>query len=150
MSLYVDSSAFLAVLVDEPTGPLARAVMLADPDWFSARHTLVEVRRNLARLVAPADLAEARSAFERDWARTNIIELDEMTCEEAAGIAEETGSRSLDALHLASARRLAGSDMVFLTLDRRQAAAARMVGLSVSGADAPATASADGDPDAAG
>jgi predicted nucleic acid-binding protein len=131
VSLYIDTSALLAVLLDEPAGGLARSRMLTDSAWFTARHTLVEVRRNLAKLVGPADLTEARATFDRDWARTIIIELDEGTCEEAARIAEETGARSLDALHLASAKRLGDPGVVFLSFDRRQAAAARSIGLVV-------------------
>jgi predicted nucleic acid-binding protein len=63
-----------------------------------------------------------------------IVELDEVTCETAAGIAEMTGVRTLDALHLAAAQRAGGPGFPFLTFDVRQAQAARTLGLAVVGA----------------
>ena len=50
----------------------------------------------------------------------------------AATIAEQTGVRTLDALHLGAARRL-GATIGFLTFDVRQAVAARVLGFSVLG-----------------
>ncbi|MDP6480998.1 MAG: hypothetical protein QF522_03895 [Acidimicrobiales bacterium] len=55
-----------------------------------------------------------------------------MVCAEAARIAEQTPCRSPDSIHLAAARR-AGSATTVLTLDQRQAEAARSIGLSVIG-----------------
>jgi predicted nucleic acid-binding protein len=52
----------------------------------------------------------------------------------AAAIAESTGARTLDALHLAAARRAGGPVVAFLTFDVRQAQAARALGFTVVGA----------------
>jgi predicted nucleic acid-binding protein len=52
----------------------------------------------------------------------------------AAAIAELTGVRTLDALHLAAAQRVGGAAVPFLTFDVRQAQAARGLGLTVVGA----------------
>jgi predicted nucleic acid-binding protein len=52
----------------------------------------------------------------------------------AAAIAELTGARTLDALHLAAAQRVGGPAVPFLTFDVRQARAARGLGLTVVGA----------------
>lgn len=51
----------------------------------------------------------------------------------AATIAEQTGVRTLDALHLGAARRL-GAAVTFLTFDVRQGQAARGLGFRVVGA----------------
>lgn len=48
-------------------------------------------------------------------------------------IAEQTGVRTLDALHLGAARHL-GTALTFVTFDVRQAQAARTLGFSVAGA----------------
>jgi predicted nucleic acid-binding protein len=64
----------------------------------------------------------------------SVVELDEATCETAAPIAELTGVPTLDALHLAAAQRVGGAAVPFLTLDLRQAQAARALGLTVVGA----------------
>ena len=133
MSLYVDSSALLKRYVDEPDSDAAEALLRSESSLLTARHTIVEVRRNLARLLAGRDLAAARSAFHEDLAVLSIVELDEVTCEGAAAVAELTGVRTLDALHLAAGQRIGGPAVPFLTFDVRQAQAARSLGLTVVG-----------------
>jgi hypothetical protein len=131
VSTYVDSSALLKRYVEEPDSPAAVSLLRADAALLTARHTIVEVRRNLARLLAGHDLAAARRAFANDLRSISIIELDETTCESAAMIAESTGVRTLDALHLAAAQRISAPGVGFLTFDLRQAQAARALGLAV-------------------
>ena len=134
MSLYVDSSALLKRYLDEPDSEVSERHMLADPVWLTARHTLVETRRNLTRLLQGEPLDLARHELLADWARFNIVELDELTCAIAAEIAEATGARSLDSLHLAAATRVGKGGLLFLTFDLRQAQAARALGFTVAGA----------------
>lgn len=134
MSLYVDSSALLKRYVDEPDSEAAEALLRSDPSLLTARHTIVEIRRNLARLLAETDAAAARSAFTQDLRVISIVELDEVTCETAAGIAEMTGVRTPDALHLAAVQRIGGAAVPLLTFDLRQAQAGRSLGLTVVGA----------------
>lgn len=134
MSVYVDSSALLKRYVDEPDSEAAETLLRSDPSLLTARHTVVEVRRNLARLLHEPDAAAMRSAFIQDLEGLSIVELDAATCESAATIAEVTGARTLDALHLAAAQRVGGAAVPFLTFDLRQAQAARTLGLTVIGA----------------
>jgi predicted nucleic acid-binding protein len=134
VSLYVDSSALLKRYVDEPDSDAADSLLRSDPSLVTSRHTVVEVRRNLARLLAGRELAAARSAFAADLEVLSIVELDEATCDAAAQVAEVTGVRTLDALHLAAAQRIGGPAVPFLTFDLRQAQAARGLGLTVVGA----------------
>ena len=131
MSTYVDSSALLKRYVEEADSDAADAMLRADPALLTARHTIVEVRRNLARLLSGRDLSAARAAFVDDLRSVSIIELDEATCESAAAIAETMGVRTLDALHLAAAQRISSPGVGFLTFDLRQAQAARGIGLTV-------------------
>lgn len=129
--MYVDSSALLKRYVEEPDSAAADALLRADPALLTARHTIVEVRRNLARLLSGRDLTAARRAFANDLRSISIIELDEATSESAAMIAETTGVRTLDAFHLAAAQRVLAPGVGFLTFDLRQAHAARALGLAV-------------------
>ncbi len=131
MSTYVDTSALLKRYVEEADLPAADALLRGDRSLLTARHTIVEVRRNLARLLSGRDLVASRAAFAADLRSVSIIELDEATCELAAAIAETTGVRALDALHLAAAQRVAAPGVGFLTFDLRQAQAARALGLTV-------------------
>lgn len=131
MTTYVDSSALLKRYVEEADSAAADALLRSDHELMTARHTIVEVRRNLARLLSGRDLVAARAAFADDLQSLAIIELDTATCESAASIAETTGVRTLDALHLAAAQRVAAPGFGFLTFDLRQAQAARALGLTV-------------------
>lgn len=131
MSLYVDSSALLKRYVDEADSDTVDALLQAESPLLTARHTIVEVRRNLARLLVARALAAARAAFADDLASISIIELDEVTCETAASIAEAFGVRTLDALHLGAAQRISEPGVGLLTFDLRQAQVARALGLQV-------------------
>ncbi len=134
MTTYVDSSALLKRYVAEPDSDLADRLLTADPVLVTSWVTLVEVRRNLARLVAPADLADARRQFERDLDEFALVAVDQVVCEAAAEIGEQLGVRTLDAIHLACARRLQVAGLAFVTFDLRQAQAARSMGFTVLGA----------------
>jgi hypothetical protein len=134
VTLYVDTSALLKRYVDEPESRQAERYLLGDPEWLTARITFVEVRRNLSRLLDATPLSGARKAFARDWRRMGVIELDETVCRQAAEIAEHSGVRSLDALHLAAAGRVGREALEVLTYDFRLARAARELGFRVLGA----------------
>jgi predicted nucleic acid-binding protein len=131
VSTYVDSSALLKRYVAEPDSAAADALLRGDRELLTARHTIVEVRRNLARLLTGRDLVAARASFADDLRSFSIVELDGATCDSAAAIAEATGVRTLDALHLAAAQRVSAPGLSFLTFDLRQAQAARSLGLAV-------------------
>lgn len=132
MTLYADSSALLKRYLDEDDSDRAVELLTSDPELVTGRHTSVEVRRNLARLLGPAAATAARAALVEDLKSFALVELDADTCELAATIAEQTGVRTLDALHLGAARRL-GTTLTFLTFDVRQAQAARALGFVVVG-----------------
>lgn len=133
MSVYVDSSAWLKRYVAENDSDLAERYLSSDTVWVTARHTWVEVRRNLARLLKGRALAQAQRYFEGDFRRTHVVELDETTCTLAAQIVEVSFLRTLDALHLAALRRVA-HDLPLLSFDIRQAQAARSLRITVLGA----------------
>ena len=132
MTVYADSSVILKRYVDEPDSDRANEILGSDPVLTTGRHAIVEVRRNLARALSPTDATAARRSLAADLASFAIVELDAATCELAATIAEQSGVRSLGALHLAAACRL-GTALTFATFDVRQAQAARSLGLAVAG-----------------
>ena len=69
MTTYVDASALLKRYVDEPDRDRAEQFLAADPVLATGRHTIVEIRRNLARLLDGRDLERARSMFLADVGR---------------------------------------------------------------------------------
>ncbi|MGH3136632.1 MAG: type II toxin-antitoxin system VapC family toxin [Gaiellaceae bacterium] len=131
MRVYVDSSALLKIYLDEPETDVAEEVLTGNR-WVTGRHTLVEVRRNLHRALRGSELDTARSRFEGDWGEIDAVELGEAASELAAEIAERTGVRSLDALHLGAAGLAgAGEGLPIATFDSRLADAARSLGWTV-------------------
>lgn len=134
MTTYVDSSALLKRYVQETNSDLANELLESDPVLVTSWVTVVEVRRNLARLLDGDALLAARRDFNADSDALALVSLDGTVSETAATIAEALGVRSLDAIHLASAQRLAIAGLRFVTFDLRQAQAARSLGLVVAGA----------------
>lgn len=86
----------------------------------------VEVVRAVAAGGSPA-VSRARSQLDR----LHLVPLDRRVLDEAAVIALPTLVRSLDAIHLASARRLGGALRMVVTYDARMARCARQIGLAV-------------------
>ncbi len=119
--------------VSEHDSDLAEQLIAADPTLVTCRLTEVELRRNLTRLLDKDALLSARQQVQADLNAFALVNIDATTCNAAALIAEQTLCRSLDALHVAAARRT-GDTTTFLTFDQRQAQAARSVGLVVVGA----------------
>lgn len=133
MTTYADFSAMLKRYIDEHDSHVAEQLLLADPVLVTSWATVVEVRRNLARLLTGNALAAARAQFAADLGAVALVAVDETVCRAAARLGEELGVRSLDAIHLASAQRLLIPELMFITFDLRQAQAARSLGLRVLG-----------------
>src|SRR4030095_15292848 len=108
-------------------------LLVADPSWVTARHTWVEVLRNLGRLLQGPECAPVRSVFRAAGPRMLVVELDAPTCARAGDLAETLHVRTLDALHLAAAERAGAGTLPFLTYDVRHAHAARSLGWTVLG-----------------
>lgn len=134
MTLYVDSSALIKRYVVEDGSDLAEAVLLADTEWVTGRHTFVEVMLAIHRRLGDTERGVAMAAFERDWDRTFVVALDDAVCRRAAEFGVATGARSLDALHLASADRAGGRSVPIVTFDVKLGLAARAIGFNVIGA----------------
>lgn len=100
----------------------------------TAAHTEVEVRRTLSLRLPANKLADVKADFARDWGRLAVVALDDATRRLAADLAETTGARSLDALHLAAASRVGAPVVRVVTFDVRLAQVARSLGWTVVGA----------------
>jgi predicted nucleic acid-binding protein len=133
MTTYVDSSALLKNYFAEPDSSVAERLLSSDSVLVTSWVTFVEVRRNLARALRGAELREAKEQFALDLDSMALVAVDEAVCRAAAQIGEQLGVRSLDAIQLASAQRLAIPSLPFVTFDLRQAQAARSLGFAVLG-----------------
>lgn len=123
---YVDSSAIVKLVVAEPESAALRR-------YLSRRQPLVTsalARTEVARALMPSGTeAVARGAVVLQ--RIQSIRINERVLREA-GSMEPVELRSLDAIHLASARQLGPSLKQIVTYDERMADAATALGYSVA------------------
>lgn len=131
--LYVESSALMKLYRPEQDSEFVLQTITAESVLVTSRLAEIEVRRNFVRHFEGEELARVRRQLQLDLDEFALMGLDAEVCDDAARIAEETLCRSLDAVHLAAARRASPAATV-LTFDRRQAQAARAIGMSVLGA----------------
>lgn len=132
MKLYLDSSAIVKLVKREAeSDPLRSFLRRHGADGrVTSSLARVEVVRAMAG-AGPEAVAHAR----RQLARMDHINLDRELLDEAATLAPAPMLRSLDAIHLASARSLGAGLRSVLTYDQRMTDAAAEIGLVV---EAPA------------
>ena len=123
---YVDSSAIVKLVVAEPESQALRR-------YLSRRLPLVSsalARAEVARALMPSG-PEAVARGEEVLRRIQFLRVNDRVLREA-GRMEPVDLRSLDAIHLASARHLGPSVKRIVTYDERMAGAARAKGWSVA------------------
>ncbi len=123
---YLDSSAFVKLLVAEAESEELRLSLLRWPRRASADLLRTEAQRALRR----AGRADLTGAARRLTGTLDLIRLDSPLLERA-GELEPPELRSLDAVHLAAALALGPDLGVLFTYDDRLRAAAELAGLDV-------------------
>jgi uncharacterized protein len=130
--LYLDSSALVKLVkLEAESSALRRFLRRHQTD---GRATSALARVEVVRAVAaggPAAVAHAR----RQLARVDQVNIDRNLLDEAATLSPGTILRSLDAIHLASARSIDADLRAVVTYDQRMADAAAALSLAV---EAPA------------
>jgi predicted nucleic acid-binding protein len=124
-SVYLDTSALGRILLDEPDRP----VILREMESFDVQVSSRLLRIELRRLALRHDLSDAA---DRLLTRVALLPLDDVVLIDAETIPPSTVA-TLDAIHLATALRLAQADRLdaILTYDVRLAEGARQHGLPV-------------------
>ena len=84
MTAYVDSSALLKNYIDEADAAAAQRLLSSDPVLVTSWVTMIEVRRNLARLLSGPDLRHAKQQFTDDLDSIALVVVDETVCRSAA------------------------------------------------------------------
>ena len=144
MSLYAESSAVLAWLLDEAAGLHVRKV-LANADMVLASDlTVIECDRVLLRAAALGELTEAEAADRRAHLSTAtshwyVMRIGPEIVERARQPFPGEPIRTLDAIHLASAlfARSAVAGLELLTVDERIRRTATLLGVRVQPAQIP-------------
>lgn len=139
MNLYVESSALLAELLEEPSGASIREKIGSSRFVVSSRLTFFECRRVLERFAATdridaagaADSLARVQSLEEAW---EVAEITETIWNRASRRFPREPVRSLDALHLATMLEWshAVGNLAVLSLDERILANARALDLSIA------------------
>jgi predicted nucleic acid-binding protein len=138
VSVYAESSAILAWLLDEEPGSQVREILAASDVVIASDLTLIESDRVLLRAVALGDLTEAEAADRRGHLMTaashwHVLRISPEIVERARQPFPGEPIRTLDAIHLASAlvARWTLPGLGLLSLDDRIRRAAGPLGLRV-------------------
>ncbi|REJ05516.1 PIN domain-containing protein [Microbacterium bovistercoris] len=143
MILYLDTSAIVPLLISEPSSERCGRLWDVSRLRFTARITYVEAAAALAaaersRRIDSDVHAQALAVLDVLWSQVQIVELDDSLMKDAAAIAHEAGLRGYDAVHCASAMRLARLDPVGVSGDRALLEAWRNHGVDVADANSQA------------
>ena len=143
MTLYAESSAVLAWLLEQEHGEVVAATLAQSALVISSDLTLIECDRVMIRAVAlnqlrESDAVQRQARLNAVSARWTLLALDEEISERARRPFPAEPVRTLDAIHVASAliARKAVPDIGMLSLDDRVREAAARLGLPLLPADA--------------
>jgi predicted nucleic acid-binding protein len=138
VSLYAESSAVLAWLLDEEPGASVRESLAAEQTVVASDLTLVECDRVLHRAATLGELTEADAADRRAYlasvaAHWTLLRIGPEVVERARQPFPGEPIRALDAIHLASllVARSALAGLALLSLDARVRGAARRLGIEL-------------------
>ena len=138
MTVYVESSAVLAWLLDQPIGWLAFDEVRRADLVVSSELTLIECDRVLRRRVAAGEMAATRAQALRSELSSvadawSIASIGPDVVARARESYPDDLIRTLDAIHLATAlaTRSSVGELAIVTLDERIRASAQLLGFRV-------------------
>lgn len=123
---YLDTSAFVKLVVAEPESRALRRFMTRWPERCSASLIRAEAVRALRRSGYDSRLGIARRVI----SRLRLIRVDEPLLDHAGSL-DPRALRTLDAIHLAAALTITSELGAFVTHDQRLGAAASTLGMRV-------------------
>ena len=123
-TVYLETSALLRMLFQETHGDEVRERLRASDDVVASRLVQVEAQRALIRLQLDRPEIESvipdlRRELDALWPKVNFFEMTPEICDVAGRIAPGSRLRTLDAIHLATFRRVRRlhGDVDMLTYD---------------------------------
>lgn len=126
-ALYLDSSAFVKLVVEEVESSAVRTFLASHGTRRVSSALLRAESLRAVRHLEPDALATVREALRR----IDLIGIDDRILD-AAGILEPQVLRTLDAIHLATAMAVGDDLEAIVTYDERMVEAARLLGLSTA------------------
>jgi uncharacterized protein len=133
---YLDTSALAKLIVSEPDSETVGAAWERLEGRYAAIHGYAELRAALgvaqrSGRVSAGEASIARGTLEQIWSRLVVVAIDGALVRDAGDLAERHGLRAGDAIHLASARRIATGTTAFMAFDARLRQAAAQEGFDV-------------------
>ena len=137
MIAYVDTSALIALLVDEPGSQRASRLWDLADHVVAVRLIYAEARAALAQTtrmgrLASTDLTTTIDALDGLCANLDLLEVDEHRVRRAGEFAQHHALRGYDAVHLAAAEPIRDDTTVMVAGDRDLCEAARRLGMAVA------------------
>ena len=137
MILYLDTSAWIKVYIDEYHSEAVREAVIHSEAVSTHTVTYPETRATLARLrrenrLTPEGLDTAKAAFAGDWVRFARVQASESLLTRAGELAELLSLRGYDSVHLAAAEHVrvqSSAEVLFACFDSRLNRAAEVLGL---------------------
>lgn len=136
MILYVDTSALVPLVIDEPSSSACGELWDSADSITATRLAYIEAVAALAQAerlgrLTPGALREGRSVLDGLWPVVDVIELDAILMGEAARAAVTQGLRGYDATHFAAAVAVNDAELVAASGDQRLLSAWRAEGVAV-------------------
>ncbi len=135
MIVYLDTSALVPLLIDEPASPICARIWDDAEDVVSVRIAYVEAAaaiaqaRRLGRLTGSGKRA-ALTLLDETWDQLALVDIDEPLIHRAGALAELHSLRGYDATHCAGAEAINDSDVVAASGDRQLLTAWRAMGMN--------------------
>ena len=123
MIVYLDTSAFVPMFIDEPTTTECRALWEVADQITSTRLLFVEAASALARAVREGRTTEATFRLRQGqlallWNQVKVIELDTEIMERAAMMTSRFSLRGFDAVHCAAGEAVGDESALMASADR--------------------------------
>jgi len=139
---YLDTSAFVPMLIREPSSQSCHRFWDDADDVVSSRLLYVETAAALAqahRMSRMDDREHSRCIrrLEELWTQIEVTEVDEPLVRRAAELTDTLALRGYDAVHCAAAEQVDDSDLVAASGDRRLLAAWKSLGVATFDTNAP-------------
>ena len=135
MIAYLDTSALVPLLIDEPASPICERLWDDADDVVSVRIAYVEVAaaiaqaRRLGRL-SRTQQHDAVTLLDEKWVQLQIVEVDQTLVHRAGVLADIHSLRGYDATHCAGAESITDAALVAASGDRQLLAAWRDLGVN--------------------
>lgn len=142
MIVYVDTSALVPLLIDEPASPACGELWDSADSVTSTRLAYVETVAALAMAermgrISTTEVRNGWAVLDELWQVVDVIELDQALMSEAARMSVLHRLRGYDATHCAAAVAANDVELVAASGDSRLLAAWRAEGVAVRDTQAP-------------